>query len=79
MERLSANKIFAKIVIFVKFLKSGKKLKSPSNSFLERDVFFSLSFLFCTSILESPSERLESHLHIGKKKILFGRTWDAVP
>lgn len=38
LERLSANKIFAKVVIFVKFLKSGKKLKSPSISILERDV-----------------------------------------
>lgn len=38
LEKLSANKIFAKIVIFLKFLKSGKKLNSPSNYFLERDV-----------------------------------------
>lgn len=37
-EKTEANKIFAKIVIFLKFLKSGKKLNSPSNYFLERDV-----------------------------------------
>lgn len=38
LERLTSNAIFAKIVIFFKSLKSGKRLESPSNYFLERDV-----------------------------------------
>lgn len=36
LERLTSNAIFAKIVIFFKSLKSGKRLESPSNYFFRK-------------------------------------------